>query len=242
MARKKKAAVEASAELPVSAQTTPVAIEKPVRRVVAATEREAKAITGELRKDFEKFQSGWWEMGQRVKDALDRQVPAAMEMNAHDWMLSVFGETASVAKIQRSLRIARALTGIPEEKVKLLTEGKAYLLTQLKPNDRAQYLDVAITIPNDQFAAMVEEKRQEYGITPDEKRAHITVQVPESVAAAWDEAEKKVARLAELDIELKPGLRAQVFEIIATMINTTPDEVLLAETTGGEAVHVNGTL
>src|SRR5260370_36778589 len=125
MARKKKAAVEAIPGVPVSAETSALELPKPVR-VVVATEREAKAVTAALREDLKKFTSAWWEMGQRVKDALDRQVPAAMEMNAHAWMLSVFGETASVAKIQRSLRIARALNGLPEDKVKLLTEGKAY--------------------------------------------------------------------------------------------------------------------
>lgn len=235
MSKKKKAESATVAGMPVSAETTPTTIEKPVRRVVAATEREAKAVTAALRKEFQAFTAGWWAMGQRVKEALDRSVPTAMGMNAHDWMLSVFGETASVAKIQRSLRIARALNGLPDERVKMLTEGKAYLLTQLKEQDRAQYLDVAITVPNDQFAEMVEERRAEYGITPEEKRVHIGVQVPESVAKQWEEAEKKVARLQELDIELKAGLRAQVFEAIAALINDTPDEVLTAEMVGGEA-------
>lgn len=231
MPRKKKA--ETPQEIAVSEQTTVAAQPKPVR-ITCATEKDAKAVTAALRADFQKFTAQWWEMGQRVKDALDRQVPSALGMNAHDWMMSVFGESASVAKITRSLRIARALNGLPEEKVKMLTEGKAYLLTQLKEKDREAYLGAAITVTNSEFEQIVENCRQSYGIAPSEERVHIAVTVDKSVAEQWEECERKVARLNEWDIELKPGLRAQVFEAIAALINNTPDEVLLAETTGGE--------
>jgi hypothetical protein len=207
-----------------------------VDKITIATEREAKTLTAALREDFKKFTASWWEMGQRTKEALDRGVPAAMEMNAHDWMKSVFGDTVSVAKVQRSLRIARALGDVPQEQLKLLSEGKAYLLTQLKEKDRAEFIGPATILSNDAFAKIVEERRQEYGIPPEEKRIHIGVSVPESVGKAWEEAEKKVARLADLDIETKPGLRAQVFEIVANLINSTPDEVLTAETVGSEGV------
>jgi hypothetical protein len=219
-------------EMPLSEQTT--AQEKPrAKRITLATKSEAEAATASLKADFQKFTAAWWEMGKRVKDALDRQVPAALGMNAYDWMKAVFGDTASVAKIQRSLKIARALNGIPEEKVQLLTEGKAYLLTLLKEPDRAEFVDQAIVATNEQFKEMVEQRRIEYGITPDEKRVHLGVSLPESVAGRWGEAEKKVARLHDLDIELKPGLRIQVFEIIAEFILQTPDEVLMAEMVGG---------
>lgn len=231
MARKRKTEVETVQGIPLSEQTTALAQQKPVR-IVMATEKDAKSITNALREDFKKFTAQWWEMGQRVKDALDRSVPAALGMNAHEWMMSVFGESASVAKIMRSLRIARALNGLPEEKVKMLTEGKAYALTQVREKDRQELLELAITASNDEFSQIVEEKRQEYGIAPSEERVHITVTVDKSVAEAWEEAEKKVARLNELDIEMKPGLRAQVFEAIAVLINSTPDEVLMADTTG----------
>jgi len=229
MARKGQS--ETSTETAVSSETHEQDAGKVVR-VTAASPREAKKVTEALRAEFQKLTTAWWDMGQRVKDALDRSVPAALEMNAHEWMLSVFGETASVAKIQRSLRIARALTGLPEEKVKQLTEGKAYLLTQLKESDRAEFLETAITVSNDEFAAAVGQRRTDYGITPDEKRVHIGVQLPESAAEQWGEAEKKVAAILNLDIELKPGLRALVFEAIAALINTTPEELLTAEMVG----------
>lgn len=204
-------------------------------RIVVATEREAKKLTESLREAFGKFTAAWWEMGRRTKEALDRQVPEAMGLNPYEWMKSVFGDTVSVAKIQRSLRIARALTGIPDKKIELLTEGKAYLLTQLKEEERAEYFDQAVVATNDQFEQIVEERLQAYGHPPTEEKATISVRVAKSIAERWEEAESKVARLANLDIVLKPGLRGTVFEIIAQLINDTPDEVLTAETSGGGA-------
>lgn len=228
MTRKAKTKVEVPPEVPVSEQTPATGVVK----VTMASEREAKTITERLVLAFRSFTQAWWEMGQRVKEALDREVPAALGKNAHEWMVEVFGETASVAKIQRSLRIARALEKLPVEQVKQLTEGKAYLLTQLKPKDREEFLGAAITVTNKEFEQMVENKREEYGIPPSEKEVFVVLKLPETVAAAFEAAIRKFARLFELDIDLKPGLRVEVVERVAQFINDTPDERLVIETEG----------
>jgi hypothetical protein len=233
MPRKKKTELVTSPERAVSAQTEAM-VEPKVERITTATEREAKEATLAIRVAFRKITADWWEIGRLTREALDRQVPTAMGINPQEWMKSVFGDTASIAKIQRSLRIVRALKGIPEEQIHLLTEGKAYLLTQVKEKDRAELLDQAIVVTNEQFEQIVEEKRAEYGIPPSEERVHVTFTVAKTVAEQWYEAEKKIARLAEIDIELKPARRGEVLEIVAAMINTTPDEVLTAEAIGGE--------
>jgi hypothetical protein len=217
-------------EMPVSAETPTAEVVK----VTMASEREALTFTERLVKAYRSFTAAWWQMGQMVKEALDREVPAALGKNAHEWMIEVFGETASVAKIQRSLRIARALEKLPPESVRQLTEGKAYLLTQLKEKDREEFLGAAITVTNKEFEQMVETKREEYGITPAEREVFITLRLPESAAGAFERAIQKFARLFELDIDLKPGLRVEVVERLANFINEIPDERLVIEAEGGE--------
>lgn len=228
MGRKSKKQDEVTPQVPVS----PVTTTAEVVRVTNATEREAKSFTERLVVAYRNFTAAWWQMGQMVKEALDREVPAALGKNAHEWMVEVFGETTSVAKIQRSLRIARALEKLPTEQVKQLTEGKAYLLTQLKEKDRGEFLGAAITVTNKEFEHMVETKREEYGITPAEKEVFVVLKLPETVAIAFESAIRKFARLFELDIDLKPGLRVEVVERVAQFINDTPDERLVIEAEG----------
>jgi hypothetical protein len=93
-------------------------------------------------------------------------------------------------------------------------------------------LGAAITVTNKEFEAMVESKREEYGITPAEKEVFVVLKLPETVAAAFEAAIAKVARLFELDIDMKPGLRVEVVERLANFINETPDERLVIETEG----------
>lgn len=201
--------------------------------VQESTVNEAKERQERIRAKCRQMQGDWFEIGEMVKEGLERKDPKALGMNAHNWMVDLFGDRASVAKIYRSLRISKALEKLPEDTVKQLTEGKAYLLTQLKEKDREEYLNKALESTNEQFEEIVEGRREEYGIKR-EKRVHIGVSLEESAAELWNQAEFKVAAILELDIETKPGLRAVVFETIAALLGNTPYEVLRAEIVGSE--------
>lgn len=220
----------------VFAQTPPPTLPHPTR-VTLATKKEAEAITKAVKEEFASMKTAWWVLGMMIRRGLDMQVPTAMGLSVVDWLRECVGE--SVSKAYRSLRIVKALEGIPEAKVSLLTEGKAYQLTRLRrqiPNPRdlesSGWVDRAVDMDNDEFEGAVDEfLEKKTGIKTDPLKK-INVTVVESVSKLWNDAEAKVAEILEIDIELRPGLRGRVFEAVATLILNTEEEILRAEMKG----------
>jgi len=218
----------------VSEQTTAVETVKP-EVVRVATEKEAKASLAALKAQYRKMRSEWFELGSAVRDALDRQVPAALGMSAMDFLREAFDESA--AKIYRSLRIVKALAGVPQEAMKQLTEGKAYQLTRLPEKLRTseEWVGRALKLNNDDFERSVDAQIGMMTGIPVESRVTVSVTLEESVAEHWKAAEGKIAEVLQIDIETKPGNRAQVFEGLAALVNTTEFEVLKAAMVGADA-------
>lgn len=222
--------------MPVSAQT-PGRVAPHPSRVPLVTEREARAATAAIKEKFASMQTSWWGLGQTIREALDHQVPMVMGLSVVDWLRECVGE--SLSKVYRSLRIVKALDGLPETKVKLLTEGKAYQLTRLRrqiPNPEALqssgWVERAVGMGNDDFERAVDEfLEKKTGVKTDPLKK-IGVTVVESVSKLWNDAEAKVAEILEIDIELRPGLRGRVFEAVATLILNTDEEILRAEMKG----------
>lgn len=240
MPRKKKTEVVVEQGPTVSPETIVVAQAKPTR-IEVATEREAKAATERVRAKFQSLGSAWFELGREVADCLDRQVPHAYglasqgkSMNAADWMELCFPN--SVPKIYRALRIAKVLKALPEDRVKLLTEGNAYNLTRLPEKMRTdeEWLDRAVELPNEQFSQAVDEVLEKKGHAPKEQYVTMFPKMPENFAELFDEAEKKIAGVLELDIATKPGLKSIVWERAVTLLFQTGDNVLREAFIGGE--------
>lgn len=206
--------------------------------VRVATEREAHDASETIRTHFSKMETAWFDLGRMVRDALNRQVPSVLGMTAIDWLRSCVG--ASVSKVYRSLRIVKALEAVPEVVLQQLTEGKAYQLTRLQPKDRTSdaWIEKALELDNDAFQGAVDThiyKKTGLAIEP---RVTVSVRMDGSVAKLWKEAEEKLARVMELDILTKPGLRAQVFEGLATLVMTTDEAILRAEMVGDDGSEV----
>lgn len=211
-----------------------MAVEKP-QRIEMATEREAKEVTETLREKFKKLGGAWFELGREVKSCMERQVPRSYglaingkPMNVADWMELCF--PSSVPKIYRAFRIAKGLEKAPEDRVKLMTEGNAWNLTRLPENLRLskEWIDLAIVAPTEQFAEAVDGALEAKGGAPKEKWAVLFPKLPSTkeFKELFDATEKKLAEAMDLDIELHPEKRFQVWERTLVMLFQTGENAL----------------
>lgn len=245
MPRKTKAVQQSQVEV-VSPDTPAGESAKPVR-IVAATEREARALTESVRDKFKLLGSAWFDLGREVSNCLDRQVPHAYglaaqgkSMNVAEWLELCFPQ--SVPKIYRALRIAKALKTLPEERVKLLTEGNAYNLTRLPEKLRTdeEWLDRAVELDNEEFSQAVDEVLEKKGHAPKEQYVTMFPKMPANFGELFEDAEKKIAFVLELDIAAKPGLKSIVWERAVTLLFQTGDNVLREAFIGGEGEAEDG--
>lgn len=239
MPRKTKAVQQSQVEV-VSPDTPAVENAKPVR-IVAATEREARALTESVRDKFKMLGSAWFDLGREVSNCLDRQVPHAYglaaqgkSMNVAEWLELCFPQ--SVPKIYRALRIAKALKALPEERVKLLTEGNAYNLTRLPDKLRTdeEWLDRAVELDNEEFSQAVDEVLEVKGHPAKEKYLTMFPKLPETLQELFDDTETKLASVLELDIQTRPGLKSILWERAITLLFQTGDNVLREAFVGGD--------
>lgn len=229
MPRKKKAEAQGMA---VSAETT-VAVATNPERVTMATEKEARVATDALREKFKKLGGAWFELGREVKSCMERQVPRAYglattgkAMNVADWMEICF--PASVPKIYRALRIAKGLEKVPEERMKLLSEGNAFNLTRLPEELRLsqEWIDLAIVAPTEQFEEAVDGALEAKGAPKKEKWAVLFPKLPGTLKELYDATEKKLAEAMDLDLELHPEWRFQIWERVIAMLFQTGEATL----------------
>lgn len=214
---------------------------KAIVSVKMATERDARAVTEALRERFKKLGGAWFELGRDVKDCLDRQVPRAYglattgtAMNVADWMEVCF--ESSVPKIYRALRIARALEKVPEDRMKLLPEGNAFNLARLPESLRisTEWVDLAIIAPGDQFEEAVDGALEAKGGPKKDKWLALFPKLPETLKELYSETEKKLAEAMDLDIELHPERRFQIWERVIAMLFQTGEENLRAALVGDD--------
>lgn len=229
MSRKANSAVRDVEVLPVSRETDAAALAKPVRRsvAIAVNKHEAQAATEAILAIFKKMRTDWYELGVRVKDGIDRQVPIALGMNAMDWMRGMFGEKLS--KVHRSLRIARALERMDQGVVRLLTEGNAYQLTRLPESMRTseEWVGKARGLENKEFEEAVQDALEAKGHPKRERFTHQFPRMPITFTPLLQEVEKKLAGIMDLDLELKGDeVRFQVWERVSLMIFNAPEGVL----------------
>lgn len=224
----------------VSPDTPAVDSAKPVR-IVAATEREARALTESVREKFKMLGSAWFDLGREVSNCLDRQVPHAYglaaqgkSMNVAEWLELCFPQ--SVPKIYRALRIAKVLKALPEERVKLLTEGNAYNLTRLPEKLRTdeEWLDRAVELDNEEFSQAVDEVLEKKGHPKKEKWFEMFPRMPETFKELFEATEEKLAGVLGLDIALKPEMRNVIWQRVVALLFQTGDNVLREAFVGGD--------
>jgi hypothetical protein len=204
-----------------------------IKQIVPATKAQAEKLTAEVVAEWKKMERSWWALGKKVSMCLERRVPAALGMNARDWMeKSVPG---SSSKSWRALRIVRALEGIPEKEVKQLTEGNAFALARLPEKKRKsrEWVKKAIETPNAQFQEAVEAEREQRTGQKRESFVTLRLSMPQTVFEQWESGIKRLAEILEIDIEGNEGRRIMVYEAIARLLIDTPEDALRGELIGG---------
>jgi hypothetical protein len=205
---------------------------KPVRRP-KATKAEAEAMDREVVRIVGEIKSNWLRLGSLIHKMIDTRAAAALGFpNMRAWMTARLGE--SFSNVYSALRSVRALEGVPEEKLKLIGERNAHMLTRLPEKERksAEWIEKATMLPTKEFKQEVQIAiEQKTGLTT-ERFKTFSVALPEAVYDSMCAAEKKLARSLEMDIEYKPGNRITVWEAFTQWILQTDEETIKQQTEG----------
>jgi hypothetical protein len=189
-------------------------------------DREAVRIVAEMR-------AGWLRLGLLIRKMIDSQAYEALGFpNMHAWMTSRLGESLSNAF--SALRSVRALEGVPEEKLNRIGERNAHMLTYLPEKERKSesWIEMAVMLPTKEFKQEVQiELEKKTGMVP-ERFKTFSIALPEMVYQTMCEAEKKMARSLQIDIEDTPRNRILVWEAFSQWILLTDEQTIKAQTEG----------
>jgi hypothetical protein len=203
---------------------------------VPITKKQAERRTAQHRKEFATLKKGWVHLGAEVEKSVQLGVPAALGQNMREWLESTFPESASY--IFRQLQSYRALKGVPQSTLEAIPEGSAHELTRLKEKDRKdpKMLRKAREQSPKEFKETVAEIREtEYHI-PKETWKTFAIRVPLAVYDLLQTAQAKMGRVLQVDLEddaVRIKSLITIWEVIAALVNDTPEEWLVIETTGG---------
>lgn len=205
---------------------------KPIRRP-KATEAEARAMDKEAVRIIAEIKSGWLRLGSLIQRMSETQAFAALSFpSMHSWMVARLGE--SVSSGYSAVRSMRALKGVPEEKLERIGERNAHMLTYLPEKERKTdtWIEKAATLPTKEFKREVETALEKKTGLPQERFKTWSIALPEAVYESVCEAEKKLARCLDLDIETQPGNRIQVWEAFTQWILQTDEQTIKVQTEG----------
>jgi hypothetical protein len=203
------------------------------RRRPKATRAEAEAMDNDVVRIVGEIKSHWLRLGRLIQRFMETQAFEPLGFpNMHAWMIARLGESLSNA--YSAARSVRALQGVPEEKLKLIGERNAHMLTCLPEKERKskEWLEKAANLPTKDFKHQVQTfKQQKTGLPPENFRT-FSIALPEAVYQNMLEAERKLARSLDIDIETKPGSRIQVWEAFTQWILQADEETIKAHTEG----------
>lgn len=204
---------------------------KNIRRITV-TKKQAERMTRKLIESWKTFERSWAGIGKMVNECLKKNVPAAMGMNAQQWLEKCIPGSAS--KAWRALRIHRALEGLPAKKVEQLTEGNAVALARLPEKQRKSkvWLEKAIETPNEDFKNVVDTEIAKKTGKPVEEFLRLTISLPRSVFDEFEKAVMKIGKILNLDLEYMPNRKVTAYEAMASLINGTSEKVLAGELIG----------
>jgi hypothetical protein len=207
-------------------------LSKPMRRPKANV-AEAKAMDREAVRIVAEMRAGWLRLGLLIRKMIDSQAYEALGFpNMHAWMTSRLGE--SLSSVFSALRSVRALEGFPEEQLTRIGERNAHMLTYLPQKQRTsrEWIERAATLPTKEFKQEVQiELEKKTGMAP-ERFKTFSIALPEMVYQNMCEAEKKMARSLEIDIEDRPGNRILVWEAFSQWILLTDERTIKVQTEG----------
>jgi hypothetical protein len=208
-------------------------LSKPIRRP-KATEAEAKAMEKEAIRIASEMRTGWLRLGSLIGKMMASHAYEALGYQSIEaWMNARLGESASSAF--SALRSVRYLEGVPEEQLKRIGERNANALTYLPVKERKnkEWIEKAATLPIKEFKQEVQiELARKSGMAP-ERFKTFSIALPELVYQSMCEAEKKIARALQIDIEDRPGNRILVWEAFAQWILLTDEQTIKTQTEGG---------
>lgn len=199
------------------------------------TRQEAEQITRQLRKDFNSARKANVQLGMDICAAIEKKVPGKLGMKMRDWLRDTFKE--SPAKLYALIQTTEKLRGIPVRELEEIPATSAPVLAKLPEPKRHSpgWVKKAQSLPvNDFKEAVAVELERAHGV-PREQYRRFDMVVTKDILEEMLEAEKKVARLHSLDIEMKPELRMVVWSRIAALINTTEEALLMQEMEGDES-------
>jgi hypothetical protein len=205
---------------------------KSVRRP-QATKAEAKQLDKEVARVVDEIRSNWFLLGRLVERVRETRAFEALGFPGfHSWMTARLGENISSA--YSAVRSVRALEGVPEEKLKRIGERNAHMLTHLPEKERKspEWLEKAATLPTKEFKQEVQIAIEQKTGLRKERFKTFSIALPEAVYENLCEAEKKLARCIDLDIETKPGNRIQVWEALAQWILQIDEQTIRVQTEG----------
>ena len=205
---------------------------KGVRRP-QATKAEAKLLHKEVARVVAQIRSNWLLLGRLVQRFMETRGFEALGFPSFQaWITERLGESFSNAF--SALRSVRALEGVPEEKLKRIGERNAHMLTHLPEKERKspEWLEKAATLPTKEFKQEVQIALEQKTGLRKERFKTFSIALPEAVYENLCEAEKKLARCLDLDIETQPGNRIQVWEAFAQWILQTDEQTIKMQTEG----------
>ena len=198
-----------------------------------ATKAEAEVLDKEVARVVGEIRSNWLLLGRLVEKVRQTRAFEALGLPGfHAWMTARLGESLSSA--YSAVRSVRALEGVPDEKLKRIGERNAHTLTHLPEKERKsqEWLEKAATLRTKEFKQEVQIAiEQKTGLRKDRFKT-FSIALPEAVYENLCEAEKKLARCIDLDIETKPGNRIQVWEAFSQWILLTDERTIRVQTEG----------
>jgi len=152
--------------------------------------------------------------------------------NMHTWMTSRFGE--SLSSVFSALRSVRALEGVPEEQLTRIGERNAHMLTYLPPKQRMsqEWIEMAATLPTKEFKQEVRIELEKKNGMVQERFKTFSIALPEMVYQNMCDAEEKMAKSLQIDIEGRPGNRILVWEAFSQWILLADEQTIKTQTEG----------
>jgi hypothetical protein len=199
---------------------------------ISVSKQQAQKRTSKIIARLRGMERDWACLGKEISDCLRDNVPAALGMTAQAWMEATV--PGSTTKAWRALRIHRALASLPQKKVLQLTEGNANALARLPEKQRKSktWLKKAIDTPTEKFREEVAtELAEKHGIKREEFIS-LRVSLPRSIFEKWEASFKKIAMIANIDIEQDDRKRIAVWEYLAAFIDGIPEETIKNVTEG----------
>jgi hypothetical protein len=205
-------------------------------RIRNATKAEALAHSKYIKGQVKLAGRTWINIAKHLKAGLRAHEPEALGMNAKQWIVQHTDGQVTLSDAFKKMRILEGLKHLPEEKILEIGICNGETLCRLPEKERKspEWVRKATEMPKAEFSEAVETATE---VRTGHKRSVFVafhINLPEDIHAQLEAAIVKIARVANLDIQTRPGLRIQAIEYLAQLVNGTEEQHLVLEMEGGE--------